>query len=589
MVAWAITHFAGMVPRLESRLLKPEQAEQATNCELRSGALAGFAAPAPVTIDPSLVNSGHRRAYRFPVPNGTAETWLGLKSEYSSVVRSPLANDTLRRVYWTNPFAASGVAGDGVPEWSTYSAIESLLPTNHLGIVQPSTVSGPSAAVVGGTATPVSRSYVYTFVNVYGEESAPSAPSAVTTGPPDGTWTITGMPTVAPANPAGIRYLQVWSLNLYRTVTGQSTGAQFFLVATFFFATSAPPVSYTDTTSDTLIVNNSTLGSTDWGNPPVGLDGLASLPGGMLAGFAGNTVYFCEPNRPHAWPVKYAQSLAHEIVGMGVWNQSLVVLTQGPPAVGTGTTPDNFTFAVVQAHEPCLSRGSVVVDLTGVYYASQNGLIRLSAEGAVSQTTDTIDDKTWRNTFQAANIVACRHRTRYLAINNTGAGFAIDLSDATVVNLDPFAGVVCVWNDEYNGDTYAMAGGVVYRWDRGAANLIYRWRSKQLYSTSPANLGACQILLDRTVEDTFSTTAPPLAGGDPSLVLPGGVNAVFRLYAGQGTDVQRLVYTKNLTTRLEIFRLPSGYKNYEFQCEIVSRVKVYAVELASTMAELDSV
>jgi hypothetical protein len=562
-------------------MLGDGQAEQAINCDLNSGALRSFSGPKEL----HTIGVGYRRAYRLPNADGSDEVWIGLPSEFSSVVRSPLANDTGRRIYWTNP-------GDTSPWWNTYDRIaHGLLPYN-LGMVQPDSLTGPSAAVVGGSATPVSRSYVYTYVDAYGAESAPSAPSAIISGPPDGTWTVTGLPATAPPSTAGYLYPDIVKLNLYRTITGQQTGGQFFLVHTFEYPGSPPPGSYVDATDDTTVVNNLTLGSTNWGNPPVGLDGLTALPGGMLVGFTGNTIHFCEPNRPHSWPASYDQSLQYDIVGMGVWQQSLVVLTKGAPSVGNGNTPANYIFNQVRVSEPCLSRGSIVTDLSGVYYASQNGLVRLDYSGINSQTTALISEDQWVGEYKAADIIACRHRSQYLAINSTGIGFAIDFADKRigVVKLNPFNAALSVWNDEYSGDTYLLANGVVYRWDDPAGGvLVYRWRSKQLYGAEPVNLGAVQILLDKSVADTLDDVSTPvLFNNDPTLVLPSGVNAVFRVYAGQGDDATRLVHSRTLTRRLEIFRLPSGFKEFEWQCELVSRVPVFGIKLAPTMKELKS-
>lgn len=585
MVAWSNKRFGGMIPRLESRLLPENRAEAAVNCDLSSGAAVGFSAP--IVAHAFSPGTNARRAYRLPGPDaGDADAWLALPSEFSSVVRSPLANDTNRRIYWTNPDSA------GAPYWNTYDRLIAGTAPYNLGIVQPSTTVGPTAAATGGSATEVSRAYVYTYANEFGEESAPSLPSAVVSGPSDATWSITGLPAAAPANPAGYNYPAVVKLHLYRTVTGQQTGAQYFLVKTFTYNTDLPPFSYTDTTSDSLIINNTALATTDWGNPPDGLDGLRALPGGMLVGFTANTIHFSEPNRAHTWPAGYDQSLLYDIIGFALWQQSLVVLTQGFPSTGQGNSPANYVFTQAQVYEPCLSRGSVVTDMSGVYYASQNGLVRLNYYGMQVQTTQLVSEDDWINTYYAADIVACRHKTQYLAVNGTGAGFVIDFAKGSdkeplsLVELSTFEDAVGVWSDEYNGDTYIMAGDTVYIWDDPSGDtLVYRWRSKEFYSPIPLTMGACQVASDIAIETApVNPTAPALDNGDATLTLASDVNATFKLYAGG-----ELKFTKTLTQRNEIFRLPSGFKAFEWQYEIVSRVKIHSVEVASTMRELSRV
>jgi hypothetical protein len=176
-----------------------------------------------------------------------------------------------------------------------------------------------------------------------------------------------------------------------------------------------------------------------------------------------------------------------------------------------------------------------------------------------------------------------------LAINGTGVGFLIDYSEARMgfMNLNTFNNTVCVWNDEYTGNAYICANNKVYLWDSPSVpGLNYRWRSKQFYGPAPTSLGACQISLDPSVLTPPPTyTAPPLDNGDISLLLPPGVNAVFNLYAGDGV----LVQSTNLVEVRSIFRLPSGFKAFDWQGEIVARVPVFSIELASTMSELKGV
>jgi hypothetical protein len=310
----------------------------------------------------------------------------------------------------------------------------------------------------------------------------------------------------------------------------------------------------------------------------------------MMVGFSNNTIHFCEPYRPHAWPAKYDVSVVYNVLALAVWQQSLVVVTDGFPSTGSGGTPANFSFQSVQVPEPCIARGSVIADLMGVYYASQNGLVMLNYYGMQNQTLTYVTKNIWLEHFNARNIIACRHRAQYLAINDTDRGFLIDYSEQRLgmMHLSTFQGVVSVWNDDYSGDAFVMANGRVYRWDSPATEaLTYRWRSKQFYLPAPASMGACQISIDRGITDTFPPQGPPLGSGDPTLSLPSGVNAKFSLFIGP--DAASPVMTKNLTKPREIFRLPSGYKVFTYQIEIVSRVPIHQIEIARTMKELAGV
>ena len=52
---------------------------------------------------------------------------------------------------------------------------------------------------------------------------------------------------------------------------------------------------------------------------------MVVMPGGVIAGFAGRDVYFCEPFKPHAWPVAYSMPVDAEIVTLGVYDTTLLV------------------------------------------------------------------------------------------------------------------------------------------------------------------------------------------------------------------------------------------------------------------------
>ena len=578
-----------MVPLIDPRLLSDNMAEAALNCDLTSGQLHGLFAPVLVkdfTSTPGPVE----KAYLFLGPQAADGSydpiWVPLPSKYTSVVRSPLANDISNRLYWTTPGQP--------PKWSTYDQIKAGVPPYNLGTIQPTTAPIITGVAGGTTTVPkVSRAYLYTWVNGFGEESGPSPPSNVMDGPPDATWSIAGLPTTSPPNPSGFNYVPVTQLVLYRTVTGQDTGTQYFEVARFNYGPGGnpPPNTYLDSALDTAIVGNLTLPSAGWENPPDNLDGLTALPGGMLVGWTGNTIHFCEPDRPHTWPSIYDQSAHYNIIALAVWQQYLMILTTGYPSTGSGNSPSNFIIVQSQVPEPCVSRGSVVTDLLAVYYASQNGLIQISGYGMSNQTLQLVDKEAWQERYHAKDIYCARHRSQYLAINGTGAGFVLDYADQRLAfeDLSTFKNAVSVFNDEYYGDTYICADKKIYRWDdTSQPRLRFRWRSKRFFAPTPISLGAVQVTLGPEVEipRTGQFSPPPLDNGDPSLALPDGVWGVLRYYAGP--DFQ-LIMQANLTKQQDLFRLPAGFRAFDHQIEIVSMASVYSVQLGTTMTELRGV
>lgn len=578
MARFAVKGMGGMVPRLDAGVLPENMAERAEDCDFRSGNLDGL----PV-LQHVIALPGARKAFRFPNAENTVVAWLPLPSEYSSVVRSPLTNDTTRRVYWTNP-------EDRVPHWATWEMIRDGATPYDLGIWQPAIVALGVSALGGTTTVPqVARSYLYTWVNEFGEESAPNAPSAIVEGAPDATWTINGFPTEPPPPPFTpppiYNYPPVTHLRLYRTVTGLQTGSSFYMVKEFDYVTDPDidepvPSSYIDTTRDLDIIDNPTLISTSWMNPPDSLDGLVALPGGMMVGFTGNTIHFCEPYRPHSWPATYDQSVLYDIVALTAWNQSLAILTAGYISAGTGNSPANYIINQTQVAEPCVSRGSVVTDLTGVIYSSQNGLVKTNYSQAEIITLDMMSKDTWLTAYHGTTIIGARHRAEYIAIHSEG-GFLYDPSDKKngFVLLNALDNATSIWNDEFEGNTYAMIDSNVYLWDSPTAeHQTYQWRSKQFYAPAPISLGAAHVTSSRRVDDVL----PP----DPSGLLPDGVRARFRIYSGPDLV---LIMERDIEKPTDIFRLPSGFRAFDWQIELIGRVRIDSVELASTMKELQGV
>lgn len=586
MVSWVVKDFGGMIPRRDPRLLPDTMAEVAVNVDLAGGPLSGLPQPELVIDLSTQATFPVRRAYRFPGPTpGDPDAWIPLPSEFSSVCPSPLANDTHHRVYWTNP--------PGQPDpgafWATYEMLIAGTPAYNMGFVVPDPALVLTVTPSGGTTTvpQITRSYTFTYIDIYNQESSPCTPSTPVDGAPDGTWMVTGIPTAPPDNPLGKNYPTLAHMRLYRTLTGAAGGAQFYDVVDIDFGGTG---TYVDTIPDTTIVNNNLLQSTSWAPPLDDLDGLTAMPGGMLIGFTKNTIHFCEPDFPNAWPAGYDQSLLYPIVGFAVWQQNLIVLTQGFPSQGSGTAPSQFAFSLIQAPEPCISRGSIVTDLAGVYYASQNGLIMLNYFGMQNQTLSNMTRTIWLRDFNAAHIVACRHRAQYLAINGTDTGFMIDYTEQRmgIVRVSPFVDVMSIWNDVHTGDAYMCADGRVYLWDSiTTPPLVYLWRSKQFYLPAPASLGACQISLEPEVARYQNWPSPAPDHVPPVVELPNGINALFRLFVGP--DGAELVHEQWLTEPRMIFRLPSGRKAFCWQFEIVACVDVHSVELASTMRELKKV
>ena len=268
--------------------------------------------------------------------------------------------------------------------------------------------TGSTNYVPVNTAT----SYVYTFVNDLGEESAPSTASA-TILRPDGvaiTVTTPGAPPTGTDPDYGIT-----TKRIYRAATG-SSGTVFLFVAEI-------PISeteYVDSVPDTEL--GEVLESQDWDLPPTDLRGILALPNGVMVGFRRNQLCFSAQNRPHAWPVRYRLNTDTDIVGIGNIDATVVVGTESFPYVASGSDPAAYSMAKFEVPQACVSKRSIAY-LTGigVVFASPDGLIAVSGVGQVRNLTETIFTREQWQALGPSSIVGVAHDDVYHFFYDTEA------------------------------------------------------------------------------------------------------------------------------------------------------------------------
>lgn len=593
MVALKVSAFGGMIPAQDDRLLPENNAALSENTYLDSGALQGLRVPRSLH---TMVNVGYKYAFRIPQlsPDKNhifASDWWEFLDPDTNVLRSQVANDTFERYYFMSPTQAPG--------YNTKARVLAANPSFVLGIPGPATA--PAVVVTGGVGATETRSYVYTWVSAYGEEGPPSPPF-LQTGFTNGSWDITlTAPTVPDTTNRNLTRVRI-----YRTVTNTTGGASYFLVVDQAIAT----LLYSDTLASTVVAAAALLQSQLWSGPPSDLEGFVSMPNGMMAAWRSNEVWFCEPFRPHAWPASYTTSVDGQIVGLGVVGQTLVILTDGFPYSATGVNPANMAFSKIATFEPCMSRASIVSTANGVFYASPNGIC-LAAYGIVQVASLPLATKDrWLELVKPEGLRAARLGPSYYAFGSSvigsfqadafqtdafdqvdimGAitGILINLTDSRIAwtSLTSSQMVENVMTDIWSGEVFIVRDGVV-RWLDVTANAyqgVFKWRSKQYQLSEQRNLGAMRIWFEPSTNDpsfslnaTRNTASPQTLAADQYGLVRVYVNGL-------------LVMTRELRTPGEVFRLPGGFKNVYYQFEIEARVRVFNMEVASSVKELGGV
>ena len=464
-----------------------------------------------------------------------------------------------------------------------------------------------------GEAQEEARAYVYTWVTAYGEEGPPSPPLLLD-GYDNATWQV----GLYPPNALDMGTTRnIVATNIYRTMASVQGGTVYFFVG----QVAAPVTTFVDNVTDDVVATNIELPSTTWYPPPTDLQGLITMPNGMIVGFRSNEVWFCEPFRPHAWPSGYVMTTDFPIVGLGVFGTNLVACTDTSPQVFTGVNPGVMSQSRLSLPEPCISRGGILSTDRGVYYPSINGLILVNGTNtAVNTTQDWISRDKWDTLVPQKFIRAVKNVSSYYAFGTTGVtngqsdtsvaqqGFTIDLSavaDRQSFTIYPQVGghrigfgtlsapnsvnIDNVLSDPWSGVTYLLQGGSTYYFDftdELPTIQLATWRSKKFQSAHRENFAAFRVWFDippggPQVPPTNRTTALPT--NSPSIGLPytAGMFAVVRIIADGNYITEREVRYST-----ELMKITSGEKYSTWQIEIEGIVSITNIKAATSVKEL---
>ena len=203
--------FGGLIPRTDAKMLPANAAQVAQNVKLWNGVLAALKAPDLIS---TLTKTGTIQSiYRLPYLG--SDYWLHWAADVDAA-RGPIEGDNIERLYYTGDYEPrvthaemAALKTDTVNGTDHYpsgygEAVSTDYPRAFYALGIPKPLNAPTLGTpTGGSGTDEARAYVYTFVSARGEESAPSLPSAVDTGKPDGTWPLTALDT-APLNTGSI-------------------------------------------------------------------------------------------------------------------------------------------------------------------------------------------------------------------------------------------------------------------------------------------------------------------------------------------------------------------------------------------------
>lgn len=601
----AVQNFIGEIPRASTRLLPENAAQTAINCKLWSRELR------PWRDFSSVVNPTKTGPLKSIYPLTDVSTYWMHWAEDVNVARGPIAGDTTKRSYYT------GTDAPRVTDKSlVHASAGTAYPTNSYLLGVPAPAAAPSVVVGGaGSGNAVSRAYVYTMVTGWGEESAPSAASAIVSVQTGQNVTV-GTFSAVPAGDYNITHRRI-----YRLATGL-TGASYLFVAEITVGTA----SYVDSLTDSQLGEE--LETVGWIPPPTGLKGLIALPNGVMAGFVDNQVFLSVPFAPYAYPLAYKQVTDFPVVALGHLKSTIVAATSSTPYLINGIDPAYAAPTKYQGVLTCVSKRGLVSTEYGVLYPSSVGLVRVTESGADVITLPIIDADDWLD-FKPTTIHAVFHNGAYIGFYandivggvTVGGGFIIDgigRGELHLTKLDFYRYGTYLDQDtntlymiNYNG-----AVNTIEQWEGLITKKTYTWRSK-VFPHGPtcfqaakvvaryadvldaAEVAAYQALRDEQIAANQATIAADMGIGAVNgtyvnnLEVNGnGMVEVTTVPTAESSSVEFKLYSDGALKHTQAisnnnpFRLPGGYEGAETEIQLSGVAPVTEVVIAENIAEL---
>lgn len=325
--------------------------------------------------------------------------------------------------------------------------------------------------------------YVYTWVSKYDEESLPSEPSEALFYDADMRVRLSGFDT--PPAASGNR---IDRMRIYRSQTDSLSDTEFYFIA-------ERDVSGADFLDDQLEVVD-LLPSADYASPPDDLQGIVSLPNGIMAAFSGKTLCFSEPYIPHAWPTAYQYNLKDTPIALGAYGSNLVVATDGVPYIVSGSTPDSMVQEKSEMAYPCLSALGARDMGYSVVYPSTQGLISVSSAGPQNVTKGLFTPQQWRQ-LNPSSFIAGEYDDRYIATYTD-----LDGNQGTLIlNLQgdqPYAITTdqlftASFHELSTDQLFLLQGTTIKQWDAGDGKMRGTWKSKEFFLDSYVSFAAIAV------------------------------------------------------------------------------------------------
>lgn len=457
-----LSSFGGIIPRRSPHTLPSFQASVAHDIKLRNGRLEAW-----------------RERCEYAQVDKTARTMHihgCCVTAWDELVHVAEVSPDWGRTYLTGR--------QSYPEVMTYGC-DCDVAYYRLGVPQP---VNPPVASATETCSRKSdaRSYVYTYVNAWGEEGAPSPASNVVTVADGTAVRVTG---ITPP-PAGYNIV---GINLYRSTTGFRAPdvKQQKPLTDYLYVTTLSPLQTSYADSVLMKALGAVLETQKVRMPPAGLRNIVAIDGVVrLAGTTKNRVHMTENFQLHNWPVKYDLTLDSNIVHMGALDQKLYVTTDTTPyVIDVSSCEDMKCTPVTDTGIPlpdvaCQYSRAALITQHGFIYSTPLGLVLIDPTARYHILT-----KLWFSPDDWAKVAPETVRLGYYE------GFLFCITDRVSfildIDSDPYgdmkgAELVTISDKPVDlmrseaGALYMLEDGEVSVWDKGLEYRPFTWISREL-------------------------------------------------------------------------------------------------------------
>lgn len=471
MTAIKINNFKGIAPKVSSHLLPDGWAQEALNCDLKSGNLKPIRVPEKQT-SLGYIGTSVQTAY---IKGSTIYSYNSFTFNFDS----PIINDSYDRHY-TLESNVMKVQGTGIAKRD----VSLDVPTETISATASTPPTDSNGRPFNGDI--YYRSYVWTYVYDTGEESpiSPISDSIMIEVQAYGSLTNIGPSTGYPTNAVKKR--------IYCTDNYQFKFLADIDVTATTFTDDIPSQSL----GETLLVQN---------NPPSTMDGMIKSPNGFVVGWSGGNIYFTEPFLPYAWNDDFSINIKNNVKTAVSAGGDVYLLTDGEPYILSGFHPEDITSQQLPIQQGCVGPKGAVSFGNSVVYISPDGLVQLRGGEAKLLTKQFYSREQWRNTFDSKTTLSIHDEQIYLLNEDTREYTIITLDDENIINISQgyFSEVVNGANTAYINTVedilyfIASGDGYFYTMDNSDTTRAYEtmeWTSKKYIYPQKVCFNTIQVL-----------------------------------------------------------------------------------------------